>query len=388
MTTSSTIPAPATSFKFSGKIVTDARLFIPAWGCCYADISIDGEFPLTGKQTLVLNDLNFSGTILSGGPATGRSFFRVVAGAGGWGKTVAKRSYANDAGVKLITVLIDVAQEVGETFDLTTIDPSATVGTSFARPSEPASRVLEQVAQSNWYVDVDGLTRIGKRKPSDLTGKVTITSPTDRAAGEIELSSETIAAIKPGLMIEGLTILDVVHEIAEGKLRTNLYGELSTSTNSRRLDAWRVLLDQLDPNRKFRATWEYRLVTKSGNRVNLQPVLTSSGMPDLQNVKIRPGVAGAKNSLALGCLVLVTFVNGSPNQAQVTGVEDADGGGFLPLTTSIDSQATTSIHAGTTTSVDAGTTVELGGATSPVARLGDIAGIWPISTVTQVKVLA
>lgn len=362
-----------TAFKFAGKQITSARVVIPAWGAWYADVSIDGEFALEGKQSFAINDLTLVGTILSGGAATGRSFFRIVGGAAGWGKIVKKRSYANDAGVKLRTVLSDVASEVGETIDLSTVDASATVGESFSRPGdEPASRVLEQVARSNWYVDVDGVTKIGKRAPSDLNIKVTFTSPIDRAAGEIELASETIAPIQPGIMVEGLKILDVVHEVEEGKLRTSIYGERSTSTNSRRLDAWRVLLDQLDPNRKFRATWEYRLVTKTGNRVNLQPVLTSSGMPDLQNVKIRPGLAGSKSSLALGCVVLVTFVNGEPNKPQVTSVEDADGGGFLPLTTSIDAQST----------------VNLGGATSPVARLGDVAGIWPISTVTQTKTLA
>lgn len=362
----------STVFTFAGKQITSSRVVIPSWGLWYQDVAIDGEFNLTGAQSSTINDLTLSGTILSGGAATGRSFFRVVGGAAGWGKTVKKKSYANDAGVKLSKVLSDVASEVGETIDLSTVDSSASVGTTWTRPEQAASKVLEQVAPSNWYVGTDGITRIGKRTPSDLTVKVTFTSPLDRAAGEVEISTETIATIVPGLMIDGLKAVDVVHEVEDGKLRTSIYGERSTSTNSRRLDAWRTLLDQLDPNRAFRATWEYRLVTKSGNRVNLQPVLTSSGMPDLSNVKIRPGLAGSKSSLALGCVVLVTFVNGSPNKPQVTSVEDADGGGFLPLTTSIDAQ----------------TTVNLGGASSPVARLGDVAGIYPISTVTQIKVLA
>ena len=67
-----------------GHRVTTARATIPAWGCWYADVSIDGEHALTGAVTLQIADLAMKGTVLSGGPAKGRSHFRIVAGAGGW----------------------------------------------------------------------------------------------------------------------------------------------------------------------------------------------------------------------------------------------------------------------------------------------------------------
>ena len=104
----------ATAPTLNGHKVTDARVTIPAWGVWYADVAIDGEVALSGAATLVVADLTLSGTVLSGGPSTGRSHFRVVGGEGGWGKLLKKRSYANDAGVKLAKILGDAAFEVGE----------------------------------------------------------------------------------------------------------------------------------------------------------------------------------------------------------------------------------------------------------------------------------
>ena len=217
----------------------------------------------------------------------------------------------------------------------------------------------------------DGVTRLGKRAASTLPAHVTRTSPVNRARGVLELAAESIAGILPGLVVDGLDVVDVVHEIsAKNGLRTTVYGKLG-GTTSRRLKAFRDLFDQLDPDRMFRAIWEYRVVSLSGNRVDLQPVLVSTGMPDLQRVPVRPGLAGSRSDLALGARVLVAFVNADPGRPEVLAFEDADGQGYKPVLTTIDAQ----------------TLVKLGAGALPVARSLDVAGIYPITT-TQTKVLA
>jgi hypothetical protein len=313
----------------NGNRVTSARVWLSASRLWYADVQIDGEVALAGAVTLVVADLTLRGTVLSGGPAKGRSSFRLVAGAGGWGRDIPKKPYANDAGVKVATVLGDAAAAVGET--LATVDPALRVGPGFARKAGPASRVLELVSPGGWYVDELGVTRLGARAAGTLPAGVTH-GPVDRARGTVTLASEKIAAILPGVAVDGLVAVDVMHEItATGGLRSTIYGVPAGAAVNGALDSMRRIIDQLDPNRAFRGVTEYRVVTASGKRLNLQAVLASSGMPDLPLVPVRPGVPGADcSAAALGSRVLVGFVNSDPSRPYVAGFEDADGAGFLP----------------------------------------------------------
>ncbi len=314
----------------NGNRCTDVRCTIPAWGTSYHDVSLDVEVSLAGAVTLMVSDLTVHGTILSGGPAVGRSFYRVVSGAGGWGKNLPKTSYANDLGVKLGAVLGDAASAVGETLDTTSFVDVA-IGPSFVRRAGPACRLLEQLAPSAWYIGEDGKTRLGARPATTLAAKAARVSQKDLARGTLTLASETIATILPGITVDGLTAIDVEHEVSlKGGLRTKLWGTQGGAA-SRRLSALRKILDQLDPNRNFRGVTEYRVVTQNGERLNLQPVRVSTGMPDLSRVYVRPGVPGCRASVTLGERVLVGFVDSDPSRPYVSNHEDAEGAGFVPI---------------------------------------------------------
>jgi hypothetical protein len=357
-------------YSLAGLRVTQARVYLHAWGAWYADVSVDGEHALSGAVALVLNDATFRGTVLSGGASFGRSDFRIVGGAGGWGKILPKRSYANDAGVKLASVVADAARECGETFDASTAPAGARLGPAWTRPSGPACRVLEQVSPSSWYVDEAGVTKLGRRAATTYSGKAARVSPLDRSRRRLVLAAEDFAPLVPGVVVDGLEAIDVLHSVdSETGARTTIYGK-GIATASKLLDAYRKMLDQLDPDRLFRGTFEYRVVSLEGNRANLQPVLVSTGMPDLQRVPVRSGLSGAKSQLALGSRVLLTWVNADPARPEVVAFEDADGEGFRPVITEIDAQ----------------NFVKLGAGLLPVARQGDLAGgIFPVVT-TQIKV--
>lgn len=325
-----------TAFTLAGHTATDASITIPAWGVSYADVSLDGELTLTGRVTLVVADLTLQATVLAGGPAQGRSFYRLVAGAGGWGKTIPRKSYSNDLGVKLSTVLGDAAAAVGETLDLTSFDTSTRLGPQFVRPEGPACRVLELVSPSAWYVREDGVTRLGARPSSTLAATAARTSQLDLARGTLTLASETIAGILPGLTVDGLTALDVEHEAsAKGGLRSRIWGKQG-GEGSRRLAAYRAIVDQIDPNRKFRGLAEYRVGIQDGDRLTMQAVRVSSGMPDLARVVMRPGISGASSTVQLGCRVLVGFVDADPARPVVVSFEEAEGLGWKPVSTLID----------------------------------------------------
>jgi hypothetical protein len=329
----------------NGHRVTRDRVNLPAWGIPWCEVGLDEEATLSGPVKLNMADLVFFGTVMSGGPGpVGRSGFRIAAGAGGWGRTIPAKSYANDAGVKAATVLADAASACGETLDATTL-PTTRLGPSWVRDEGPAARTLEQVVPAGWYVrESDGVTVIGKRPTSALTTPVTVAG-VDRARRTVVLSAELIAAIVPGAVIEGIEAVDVMHELSPGGgMVTTIWG--AGSSNSRKLAVLRRLLEQLDPGRRFRGSYEYRIATQEGERLSLQPVRVSTGMPDLQRVPVRPGIPGAKAEHALGATVVVTFLDASPARPIVTGFADAEGGGFVPTLLELDAEATIRLGAG------------------------------------------
>ena len=365
-----------------GVRATDVRWTIPAWGASYADVTLDTATTLTGATTLVLADQTLACTVLSGGPSTstGRSYYRVVAGAGGWATELPQQSYSNDAGVKLLTVLSDAANAVGETLDTTTVDPTARLGAFWTRPADQACRLLEQIAPGAWYVGEDGETRLGARPASTLSITVATTTPVDLARQVCTLATDSIAQVLPGLSVNGLAVVDVEHTLSpKDGLRSRVWGQLAGGA-SRRLSALRLLLEQLDPDRRFRGLYEYRVVTASGNRLNLQAIRVSTGMPDVQRVFVRPGVSGWKGSPALGSRCVVGFVNADPTFPVVLSFEDPDGSGFLPTSSTVDT--TGSLALGPSASG-----VALAGGGAAVGRVGDAIGMGVLQagpyTVTQ-----
>lgn len=344
---------------------TSAYVSVPAWGVWWADVVLDAEATVTGAATLKIGGVTYVGTVASGGASAGRTRLRIVGGAGGWGRTISKKPYANDAGVKASTVLVDAASAVGETIDATTL-PTTRLGPHWARLEAPAARLLELLAPSAWYVGDDGVTRMGARAAAAYAGKAA-REPVDHAACVVVLAPETLTGLSPGVIVDGVTAVDVLHELTKGKLRTTVFGRLGTT--SRRLEALRRIFDQLDPARRYRGIYEYRVVTLEGDRLNLQPVRVSTGMPDLGRVPVSPGVAGASSTLVPGARVLVGFVDASPARPMVIGHEDAAGEGFLPVVAELD----------------AATVVKLADGIRPMAATGDLAGgIFPIVGTTRV----
>ncbi len=316
----------------AGFPVTDGKLQISKWGCSYADVQLDGEHAVSGDVELKISDLTVQCHVLASRPVKGRTPVRLVTGKGGWGNTIPEKSYVDDAGVTARAVLEDAAREVGETFESASVSLDVRLGPSWTRPAGPARDVLNLIAPRGWYVGEDGVTRIGARTGGEVGATVPRLQEVDHARALVVLAPVSIATILPGVSVDGLTAVDVEHRIsAKGGLRSTILGS-RLAGGSRALDAFLALLDIVDPVRKFRGVTEYRAVTISGERLNLQPVRVSLGMPDLDLVTVRPGVSGCKADPALGSYVLVGFIDSDPARPYVAGFEDADGDGFIPTT--------------------------------------------------------
>ncbi len=309
----------------NGASVTRARVHVPAWGRWWADLDLAEPAAQSGAAALVVAGQAMAGTIVSGGAANGRAAYRVVGGGGGWGRTLSAKPYNDDGGVRLRTVLGDAAADAGETIaDV----PSTQLGPHYARPNAPASELLNLQAPQNWYVDFAGVTRIGQRAATTYTG----TAPrvrVDPLTQVIDLAVDTIVGLVPGVRVDGMRpATDVEFNIDPKRLTARVYYAAAPLTRS--LEVQRRLLEQLDPRARYRATFEYRVVTQSGERLNLQPVYAASKMPDLANVPVRlaPGV---KALHLLGSLVMVAFADADPSRPYVFAGDAADAPGWMPL---------------------------------------------------------
>lgn len=310
-----------------GAAVTKLRVMAPRWGLWWLDINLAGEVNLSGVVTTTLADISLTGAVWAGGAADGRSAYRIVGGRGGWGKSLPKRAYLDDSGIKTSTIMGDAAKEAGEQIEGL---PSTRQGPHWARFDQaPASAIMHQLAPKAWRVGFDGVTRLGAYPASTFTGDA---ARVRREPGSqvIELVTDKLAQLVPGVSVDGsLPATDVEYNLDKDRLSVSVYsGRRATGA---RVDALERTILALFPALKYAGAWEFRVVTQSGDRLNLQPARAASGLPDLQRVPVRPGMAGLKAQVALGELVLVTFADCDPSRPQVVSHDATDAPGWMPF---------------------------------------------------------
>lgn len=313
------------SSSLAGVTATHALVQVPKHGTPWLDMTLAEEVALTGQQTAVVGGISMQATVVSGGSFQGRARYKLAVGAAGWGNTVAEKAYRDDAGVKVSRVLADLAADCGEQLGPL---PTTLRGPHYARVNQPAFVTLNELAPRAWYVGFDGVTQIGQRATTTYTGDAARVR-VDKAARFVELALDTIdPTLVPGVVVDGNPpATDVEYEQNETRLTCRVYyGE----TSDRFFDALGKVIDGLYPQMRYAGVYEYRVVTRTGKKLNLQPVRAQTGMPDLTGVPVRPGVSGWRATVKLGELVLVSFVDRDPSRPVCTQHEDADGPGWFP----------------------------------------------------------
>lgn len=310
----------------NGARATRATVWLPAWGVGYVDVDLDSEVAHEpgARVTFSIADASLECAVVSGGPSDGTSRYRLALGAGGWGRDIPARGYADDgAGVRRATIVSDAASECGES--VTGSQSTERVGPGWVRDAGPASRALPE---RGWYVGLDGLTRLGLRDSTTYDGTA-IRVATSRAIGIVELAAESLVGLEPGVVVDGIEALDVEWELTPKRLTVRCYG--SPNGSSRRTEAIRRIVAGLFATPlRYQGTYEFRVVSQSGERLNLQPVRVSSGMPELTRVPVRlpPGV---KATWFPGSTCLVTFVDALPSRPVVVAGASPEEPGWMPL---------------------------------------------------------
>jgi hypothetical protein len=185
----------------NGRQAIELRLSLPRTGAWWADVLLEGDAELTGAVTLTLSDLVLSGTAFRAKPYAGSTRARLVAGNGGWGRTVKERGYQSPSGLQLAPILGDAARDVGERMGTVA---SATVGTAYGRTRAAASQVFALLralpGYARWWVDDLGVTQVGTRATGVIQSSLQVDSY-NAAEGKLVISADDLTQIRPGRTI-------------------------------------------------------------------------------------------------------------------------------------------------------------------------------------------
>jgi hypothetical protein len=340
----------------AGVVAVAARVHVPPGGPWFADVDLDTDASLpAGKVDLVLGPLTVRGTVAApyAGTYAAQRRVRVIAGAGGWGTLVTPRAYHNDGGVRPRTVADDAARIAGETLGDFAPGADPLPGADYVRGAGPASSVLEDViGDAAWWVDYDGTTRVGARSTSD---------PVPRSYEVLDYNPRTRTAVltvdDPGAVVIGSRLRDptlpdpqTVHEltieVTHAAIRLHAWTGGTGGRYGRAAGALRALIAAAGPSEvPIYGARRYRVSSVSGDRLMLQAVNRTAGLPDVGPISAWPGVAGAHAVPAVGAEVLVEFIEGDRAQPYVTAWAGRDGHGFVPVSLLLDIETTLTLGA-------------------------------------------
>lgn len=305
-------------------------------GPWFADVTVDSEDSdnIAGRVTMTIGDtIALSGTVDTGGFFGSTKSIRVVGGANGWRTSLAPTDYANDAGVKAASVAADLIRATGEVMG--SFSPtSERIGTHYTRPAGSAAGCLVDVIGAvQWWVDYDGETQVGDRPIVTPEPSVYTVAAYDPRNGRAEINADDLGAFSPGSVIDvggqGLTVRDVEIRISDSERTVVAWCGLPSSGN--RIAGILRSIARTVVDERVWGVYAYRVVRMSGDRVELQAVSRTAGLPDLLPIDQWHGVPGTHATLALGAEVLVGFVEGDRRKPYVQSYVGRGGPGHSPV---------------------------------------------------------
>jgi hypothetical protein len=354
----------------AGLTIHRATLTIPRIGLATAEVhTTTADEVLEGTVTLALGSLELVMAIEAGDTYRQRGHYRLVAGRGGWRKTIPARAYNNPLEVKLSTVLRDAAVACGET-----IGPfvERRIGPGYVRPEGPASHALTTLVPE-WYVDEAGVTQVGVRPlaPSDLEFTVLDDLPAQESR-VLGVEPESLALVMPGLQLEdGWEVASVRHELTEDSLRTTVARR--TAAGPTLGAAFARLHRLLSREQVYRGVHEFVVTAVVGGAyLDLRPRRAASKLPALANVPMVSGVPGVWGAPRVGSTVLVGFGDGLGTRPYVVGYDGPAADGKVPTSLTVDSSGGVTVGASATSITLSGTTIPVPSALGHFVRYGDI----------------
>ena len=321
----------------AGKRLVSSRIVVGNIGPWFAECELEGDAEVSGQVTLQINGTSFTGTVddTNNGVFEGSRKLRIVAGGGGWSKTVDAKHYHNDARVKASTVADDAARTVGETIG-GFVPTAERIGVDYVRQSGLASRVLEDViGDMPWWVDCAGVTQVGMRSSSTAKAdayEVLAYDPADRRAtlGVTDLLAVQIGTVISKSLDGPRTVRELEIVVDAGDIRITAWCGGSATGAGHLAGLMRSIVDRTT-DAKLWGKYRYRVVRMNVDRAECQAVRKGAGLPDVLPVSMWPGVAGAHAELTPGAEVLIEFIEGDRTMPIITHFAGKDGAGHVPV---------------------------------------------------------
>jgi hypothetical protein len=324
----------------NGLRCVSVRLLHPWKGAWIMDAELDpdlvAQVPTSGPAVVVMGGATLLGTVdpRCAGTFVAKGSCRVVGGGGGWDDPVPPLHFHADNGVLSTPVYTATGAIVGEKV----VDAVPQIlGVDFMRSAGPASRVFGDV---DWYIDLAGVTQVSMRPPAASDPSVTLIhwDPMERRA---ELTADTL--VLPGTVLADPrlgtttpTVRDVVQTFDANGSRVSAW--CATATVTRLMAAFVSLVREAARTATLKI-YQYRVVSEGvDNRLVLQAVNPTAGMPDTLPLSLWPGMSGDSATLKPSSLVLVHFVeagNNKPPQPVVLGCDPTS----IPVKRVVDATA-------------------------------------------------
>ncbi len=202
-------------------------------GTAWARVSTVANAVPSGPATLTVGDLALAGTVLPnrGGEDSPSSWTGIWVNGAGWDTVLpARPPYQNDSGVRLKSVLTDLATDCGVSVTLPTDAPMATHWSRAAHAGNGTPRtgrdelaiLVRRGYLPTWYVDAAGVTRFALRTSGAVAAAARVLDRT-LVRGRRVVGTESVAAFVPGGTFEGVTIDRVVIHEDAGKLALEMW---------------------------------------------------------------------------------------------------------------------------------------------------------------------
>lgn len=326
-----------------GNTILEATLVVPNAGPWYATLVFEGAPDIDGVVVLHAGTLELHGTVdpRANGVFGEQRRCRVVAGGSGWGTVLSALHYHSDSGVRALSVAQDAARLAGER--LGSFSPAATsVGIDYTRQSGLASRVLEDVIGAvPWWVGYDGRTNVGPRPTSTPDVEAYEVLEHDPRTKLVELAVDDLSSVTIGAtltrapLVEPVQVRELEIVVSVDRARVKAWHGGASSSRGRIAQSLRDIANRATDGKLF-GRYRYRVVQMSGDRVELQAVLSQVGLPDALPISMRPGVSGASSVLTGGSIVLVEFIEGDRTLPIVSAFASKGDEGHAPDETTFD----------------------------------------------------
>ncbi len=299
--------------------VIGINLTMPTFGTWFADLVLASTDTIPASSTLTVGDLVLACSVRRQASFAGSKSVRVVGGGNGWSKVLPAKGYSQLTGVKLSTVLNDVARECGETINVAT---DRNIGQHYQRERAKGERVLKILLGGKWYVDTKGVTQIAPRPSKAVTAPFTA-NEWSGAKGKFTISTEAISQWLPGATFTGLTIAgtQTVSSLSvdagnDGVLRLTVLN--TDGPQERLLTDIRALIRSEIASLTYAGVWEYTIAASAGMpgiATTIDATPTNPIVPPVTNCALAPELGIVAPPIA-GTKCRIRFVNSDPTRPE------------------------------------------------------------------------